>query len=286
MNVPIPNSKIIVVVGDIHSEVPLAVEGLNRIEGEFGAIDQVFSVGDVGLFLEASDWRFLTGPKKHRDPESSSKIAVAWAEWRWPFSMIGGNHEPYQRLRAFDAAHFGGKLAYTNGGVLDHGIPGLQVYGLSGIHHPGHMDFPGADSWKPSRPKSWDDLVNLVATNKAKLQRLTYYKQAEIDKLLTLPKSPDLLLLHDWPLPVPGTDPSEPRPEQLLVDKLSPGWVCSGHRHTHIQTKIGRSHFLALNIIRQRAAGNPHIIAPGWAAVFVWDGRCLTKRASWPALTR
>ena len=50
MNPPTPTSKTIVVVGDIHSEVPLALEGLTRIEREFGEIHQVLSVGDVGLF--------------------------------------------------------------------------------------------------------------------------------------------------------------------------------------------------------------------------------------------
>ena len=40
-----------VVVGDIHGELKLALEGLEKIEREHGRIDQVFSVGDVGLFL-------------------------------------------------------------------------------------------------------------------------------------------------------------------------------------------------------------------------------------------
>lgn len=280
-----PTHKTIVIVGDIHSELPLALEGLTRIESEFGEIHQVFSVGDVGLFLNPEDWNFLTGPKKHRDPQRSTKIAAAWKKWRWPFSMIGGNHEPYQKLRRFDAEYFDEKLAYTNGGVLSHGIEGLRVYGLSGIHHPGHMDFAGSDQWKPPVAKSWEDLVHLVATNKAKLQRLTYYKQAEIDKLLLLPKSPDLLLTHDWPLPIAGATIEQPLPERVLVDRLSPRWVCSGHRHTCAETEIGASRFLALNIIRERTATNSHVIAPGWAAVFDWDGQCLRKRASWPALT-
>lgn len=55
------------------------MEGLTRIENEYGKIDQVFAVGDVGLFLEPADLNFLTGPKKHRHPDRSKRIAAAWA---------------------------------------------------------------------------------------------------------------------------------------------------------------------------------------------------------------
>jgi len=56
---------LIVVVGDVHHHIGLATEGLARIEMETGRrIGQVFSVGDFGLFLDESDWAFLTSPKK------------------------------------------------------------------------------------------------------------------------------------------------------------------------------------------------------------------------------
>src|ERR1700679_4061590 len=92
--------QLIVVIGDVHAEIPLAVEALSRIELELGtSIAQVFSVGDLGLFLHASDWDVLTGPKKYRFPERSPRIAAAWKAWRWPLAGIAGNHEPFHKLR-------------------------------------------------------------------------------------------------------------------------------------------------------------------------------------------
>lgn len=60
-------SKRIVVIGDVHSEIALSVEALEQLEEEYGQIDQVFSVGDFGLFLDEADWNWLTGPKKYRN---------------------------------------------------------------------------------------------------------------------------------------------------------------------------------------------------------------------------
>lgn len=204
-------------------------------------------------------------------------------EWRWPLSMIGGNHEPYQWLRGFDGQRFGPNLTYTNAGVLDHRVPGLRVCGLSGIYHPEHLKFAGTDSGARVGPKSWTDLVGLAAAHQAKLQRLTYYKQFELDILLALPRKPDLLLLHDWPIDPPRIPTLGARPERILVDRLSPRWVCSGHHHTPAEMKIGQSEFVALNIIRSRNEIHPHTISNGWAAIFSWDGGQLNKRAVWPS---
>jgi hypothetical protein len=45
-----------VVIGDVHSEVTLALRALTQIEQEQGRrIAQVFSVGDFGLFLREED---------------------------------------------------------------------------------------------------------------------------------------------------------------------------------------------------------------------------------------
>jgi hypothetical protein len=110
-------SKIIAVIGDVHHHIGLAAEGLERIEREIRRqIDQVFSVGDLGLFLNEADWEFLTGPKKYRTPAESPKIRRALAAWHWPLSMIAGNHEPFHRRRDWDASYFSSKLHYTSGG--------------------------------------------------------------------------------------------------------------------------------------------------------------------------
>ena len=69
------SAEILVVMGDVHANLPLALRGLERIEEEYArSIAQVFSVGDLGLFLDPLDWNFLSGPKKHRHPERTPAI--------------------------------------------------------------------------------------------------------------------------------------------------------------------------------------------------------------------
>jgi hypothetical protein len=102
-----PNPELFVVIGDVHAKVALA-----RVEQEQGRkIAQVFSVGDFGLFLSESDWDFFTGPARHKHPDWSPEIRKAWTRWQWPLAMIGGNHEPWHRLRVFDPGNFGDKLS-------------------------------------------------------------------------------------------------------------------------------------------------------------------------------
>jgi hypothetical protein len=46
------NPDLIVVIGDVHHHIALAADGLKQIESETGSqVAQVFSVGDLGLFL-------------------------------------------------------------------------------------------------------------------------------------------------------------------------------------------------------------------------------------------
>jgi len=271
--------QFVVVLGDVHAEIPLAVEALDRLEKELGApIVQTFSVGDLGLFFTPKDWEFLTGPKKYRFPERSAKITAAWRNWRWPLAAIAGNHEPFHRLRQFDADYFGDNLTYTNAGELDHSIEGLRVYGLSGIHDPEHLEFtiPGESLWREGI-RSWDELLNAVQENRASVKRLTYYKNSELKRLRSLPASPHLLLLHDWPETPEGVTDIHERPERELVADVRPSWVCAGHHHRPARFTSGSSECIALNII-----GEGHRVLPGWAAVFTWDGSRLNFVRSWP----
>ena len=196
---------LIVVVGDVHHHIGLAAEGLERIEMETGRrIAQVFSVGDFGLFLDESDWEFLTGPKKYRAPGASPGIRAAWETWHWPLSLIAGNHEPFHLLRDWNPSVFSFKLEYTNAGELKHTIPGLRVAGLSGIYHPAEMEFfreLDRNNRKLPRTITWPDMVRLARLGTIRRSRLTSYKQYEVDQLCTLKVSPHLLLLHDWPAP-------------------------------------------------------------------------------------
>lgn len=279
--------KLIAVIGDVHHHIALATEGLERIEGDLSRpIDQVFSVGDFGLFLDEADWNFLTGPKKYRRPEDSPAIRAAWKAWRWPLSAIAGNHEPFQRLRDWDASYFSFKLEYTNAGELAHSVPGLKVAGLSGIYHPQEMEFVTAleaRTLKLPRVESWPEMVRLAETNKISRSRLTYYKESEVEYMKSLDFTPDLLLLHDWPVKPPHISHSYPRrPEEEIVKAMQPPFVCCGHHHTVDDFLLGPSRILPLNIISTKELIHHHIIHPGWCALFQWDGSALEFVRTWP----
>jgi len=273
------------VLGDIHHQLDLAAEGLDAIEQELGKpLTQVFTVGDLGLFLDEDDWRFLTGPKKYREPEISPHLRKTWDDWRWPLAMIAGNHEPFHKLRDWKPGTFGDKLTYTNAGWLDHRIEGLRVAGLSGIYHPDHLGFT-ADGDKPIRsaphPQNWQELVDLVRRNAISPRRLTYFKKTEVDLLKALTPTPHLLLLHDWPIQPEGINAiHERRPEREIVDSLQPEFVVCGHHHRSAEFTVGSSRVLSLNLISH---GKNHDcrVSQGWAAVFCWTGKQVTLINLW-----
>jgi len=280
--------SLIAAIGDVHHHIGLAAEGLDRIENELGRpISQVFSVGDLGLFLGKEDWNFLTGPKKYRRPEDSPAIRAAWKSWRWPLSAIAGNHEPFHRLRDWDASCFSYKLDYIDAGELAHKVPGLRVAGLSGIYHPQEMEFVTAmeaRTMKLPRVESWPEMVRLAESNKISRSRLTYFKEVEVAHMKALDFNPDLLLLHDWPVKPPHIEHAYPRrPEAEIVEALRPTFVCCGHHHTADDFMLGPSRILPLNIISTRELIHRHIINPGWCALFEWNETRLQCLQTWPA---
>ncbi|HSI84220.1 MAG: metallophosphoesterase [Candidatus Methylacidiphilales bacterium] len=254
--------KVIAVMGDVHHHLWLAVEELNRLEDKLGSrIDQVFSVGDLGLFLENEDWNFLTGPEKYRRPDESPRICEAWREWRWPLSMIGGNHEPFHRLRDFDPSFYDDRLEYTDAGLLHHAIPGLRVYGLTGIHNERAFD-------RRSRHRpSWSQLLEEVRAGERDIRELTWYRQHDIDQLLALPPRPHILLTHNWPFVLSHLEPNPDFPEWQLLQILRPHFHFSGHRHVHHIREIDQTRFEGLNIIE----------GEGWVRLLRWEGSRLVS---------
>lgn len=288
MKSPASNHPLVVVIGDAHHHIDLAEEGLKRIEIEMERpIAQVFSVGDFGLFLNEADWEFLTGPVKYRSPESSPQIRAAWSAWHWPLSMIGGNHEPFHLLRDWNPAAFSDKLEYADAGELRHSIPGLRVAGLSGIHHPEHMDFiTEGERYLPRKhhADSWPEMVDLVRSGEISRKRLTYYKQHEIDHLCHLDFTPDLVLLHDWPVSPPHIEETHgPRPEAEILHALKPRFLCCGHHHTSANFTVGTTEVMALNLIATKELSFQRKIQTGWVAVFSWNGKSLQFLQTWPA---
>ena len=212
-----------VVIGDVHSKVALALRALTQIEQEQGRrIAQVFSVGDFGLFLCEDDWSFFTGPSKHKHPDWSPAIREAWNLWRWPLAMIGGNHEPWHKLRVLDLETFGGRLTYTNGGLLPHNLGGLVVVGLSGIRRQ-----PKEERFAET---AWQEIVAQCRCRKIGRKELTYYRSQEATAAAKAGPA-HLLLTHDWPAGPDTEDAGAPRAERLIASAVRPKFHFCGHHH-------------------------------------------------------
>ncbi len=260
------------VVGDIHSNIDSATKKLSQIEVEIGQpLAQVICVGDVGLSLSPEDYPYSTEKRSPEEAQSlSASIREGWQKFKWPLAMIGGNHEPYNRLRKFDENYFEKNLTYTDVGELPHSIGGLKVYGLSGIYQEEHyQSFAVASKSLKRKAASWGELMENY-NRSVSTRALTYYKKADVDKLLRLPKKPHLLLTHDWP-DVSSLNYSNNHavktvfPEMELCQKLLPHFHFSGHHHTHKTFKIGESVFVGLADVKN----DP------WAMVFSFENGVL-----------
>ncbi len=135
---------------------------------------------------------------------------------------------------------------------------------------------------KLPRVKVWAEMVHLAKEEKISRSRLTYYKDAEVHRLKKLDFRPDLLLLHDWPTWTEHiARVYTRRPEAEIVEAIHPAFVYCGHHHTAADFQLGQTRVLALNIITTTELSYRHIINPGWAALFEWDGSALTFLQIW-----
>jgi hypothetical protein len=279
----LPPSQLIVVVGDIHSRIQEAFNALEKIELQFQrSIAQVFCVGDLGLFLDPGDWKFLTGPKRYRRPQDTPAIRAAWEAWRWPLATIAGNHEPFNRLRNFNPAWFAHKLTYTNAGMLSHSISGLRVAGLSGIFH--LEDFGDLRQFQPSIPDHWAFLLDRVAQNKSSPKTLTRYRFFEVIKMLGL-ASPHLLLTHDWPVRPDFIEKDRDiYPELSVTVALRPQFHLCGHHHVCHSFLVDNVKVRALSILKSDEASFTGPVNSGWAWLAEWnpDTQSLTEFGYWP----
>ena len=277
MNTPIKH--LIAIIGDVHSQIGLAASGLDAIEAEVGTISQVFSVGDLGLFLDEADWGFLSGPKRLRHQERTADIRKERKEWRWPLAFIGGKNEPWNRLRRFDPAWFGEHLTFTAAGEMTHRIPGLRVVGLSGIFNSEQMEFP----LKHGKPLTWPEMVGEIGKGAGSVSNpeLTYFRDSEMDVLLSGDfQKPHILLTHDWPI-CGGEDPHAYRPELTISRFLKPQFHFSGRHHRTHSSEHAGTRFRALNAI----ASDEHPgINPGWVYLLELNEGVLVDRGFWPPI--
>lgn len=261
-----------VVIGDVHAQLGLALSALAQIEQEQGCrIAQVFSVGDLGLFLSERDWDFFTGPKRHKHPEWSPAIREAWNLWQWQLAMIGGNHEPWHKLRVFDPGKFGEKLTYTNGVVLPHSLRGLVVVGLSGIGR----------ELKQSHPAelAWQEVLTECQCEKISRKELTYYRSQDVTAAANASPA-HILLTHDWPADPNGDDVGTPRVERSIASVVRPTFHFCGHHHRSAAFAAGGTDVRALNLISDDPI--QHRPKTGWAWIGTWGNGMLHEIGLWP----
>jgi predicted phosphodiesterase len=257
----------IAVIGDVHGHVEEARQRLEAIEASSGPIDAVFQIGDFMLATRREDWASISTGKGGCDPALSEGIAAAWEAWKWPTLMIGGNHDAFGRLRRFRPKEWGGKLTYGNAGILQHPVQGLRVIGLSGIYSSGEYDkgFGGPAQSGGVAPDSWEALLAQKEVNR---KRLTYYRQTEVEHVLSLPKHPHILMTHDWPIRAANHKGAD-QPHFQLLPALEPDWAFAGHLHHYTERRVGRTSFIGLGDIEKPVEE--------WCVLMHWDGRTLTK---------
>jgi hypothetical protein len=269
------SSELFVVIGDVHGQVALALKALLRIEQEQGRrIAQMFSVGDFGLFLSERDWDFFTGPARHKHPDWSPAMRDAWTRWPWPLAMIGGNHEPWHKLRVFDSGYFGEKLSYTNGGVLPHSLSGLIVVGLSGIQRKSEETH--------SAVPTWQETLAQCQARKIGRRALTYYGPEDVTAAANAGPA-HILLTHDWPTDPEKDDACPARVEQSIASAVRPIFHFCGHHHRSAAFATAGTEVRALNIFGSNA--NQNRLEPGWAWLGTWGEGTLCEIGFWPQET-
>jgi hypothetical protein len=239
-----------------HSDSRQCFLSIPRIEKEQSRpISQVFSVGDVGLFLSEEDWNCLTDPSKYKHPDRTPGIREAWQLWQWPLATIGGNHEPWNRPRAFDSEFFKNKLTYTNAGELQHSLKGLRVVGLSGIARE-PMNLKWLD-------QSWSEILEQVKAGMQSKKNLTYYGANDLH-LAASAAGAHILLTHDWPVD-PLADCKVVRAERFLSLKVCSKYHFCGHHHRPASIQVDAVQVRALNIISSHNREQGRYPNPGWA---------------------
>jgi hypothetical protein len=251
--------------------VALALKVLARVEQEQGerllryfqlATLGCFSVTGTGISSVA-----LRGTSIRNGRRRSGRLGVSGDG----LAMIGGNHEPWHKLRVFDPGYFGGRLTYTNAGVLPHNLSGLIVVGLSGI--------PREPKEERSAETAWQEIVAQCRCRKIGRKELAYYRSQDVTAAAT-GGSAHILLTHDWPADPDMDDAGAPRAERLIASAVRPKFHFCGHHHRSAAFAIERTEVRALNMIADNASQDRP--KPGWASLGTWDGQTPRQIGFWP----
>ncbi|MEM4263542.1 MAG: metallophosphoesterase [Candidatus Woesearchaeota archaeon] len=212
----------IAVFGDIHGNQDLMYELTSKWEADNKqTIDMILQVGDFETIRNEDDFKQYFAPEKYHHISDISQYCSGAKRAPVFTVFIGGNHEAWGVLKKTNSGGFVCPNIYHLGRSNILSVRGLSIGGLTGIYYAEKYktpleEEPGYD-WK-------------------------YYREHEVKNLEE--KKVDILLLHEWIMPVSQIDiikeiniPENCRTNQStspafnLVKKLQPKYVFMGHMH-------------------------------------------------------
>ena len=216
------------IVGDVHGDHWAMIRLLQGWEkSRKKPLDLVLQVGDFEPHRDESDLATMAAPAKYRDLGDFPIFARGAAQFSWPITFIGGNHEPYGWLENWPD---GGQIApncHYIGRANAIQIGDLRVAGLSGIFQPQlfGQKRPDVSQFGNQSNKNWIG-----------------WNQGDIEKLLTLGRS-DIFLLHEWPIEFGAgqrhfADSAARDWIELALQSLQPQLIFCGHLHHRLRSAI------------------------------------------------
>ncbi|GEM_PF-868330 len=208
------------IFGDLHGNLRLMYQLVDRFEQAHGPLDAIFQAGDFGIWPDKNRIDATTAKKIREGVEESGFLDLQQGRLKHnthtPCYFVAGNHEDYEYLDRLQTSVsqkvvpiINNRLYnIRNGGVLKiesfDGSEHLIIRGLGGIE-------------KGSRPKQ-----------EKKQPRITY-TQEELSDCLDL-QDVDLLLTHDSPDQTLDADQNL----DSLVQLIQPKYHFFGHTHKYI----------------------------------------------------
>jgi len=194
---PPPEELVFAAVGDVHGQHHRMVELVQQAASMAGVkVELVLQVGDFEAHRDEADLATMAAPGRFRRLGDFPDFHQQRSQFPWWVLHIGGNHEPYGY---YDTLLEGGETApdcryLGRSGLRDYGS--FRVAGLSGIYRQDQID--------AHRPH-----VSAFATTGNK--RFIGYTRDDLGRLMDLceDRSPQVLLLHEWPRVALGTDELE-----------------------------------------------------------------------------
>ncbi|MEZ4406870.1 MAG: metallophosphoesterase [Polyangiales bacterium] len=262
---------LVAVVGDVHGRFFRVEEWVDQLEEARGEpVELVLSVGDVETFSKADDHRRKAA--KRSLPAEFAAYASGERAMKRPFIFVGGNNESFEELEPLSE---GGALIPNVeflGLAGAKTLRGVEVAYLSGIYAPTRYERPRLSALRPEHSR-----------------QAGYFRATDVAAVKAV-KQADLLLLHEWPRGVAGSDSVVAkvgargiRPGHwsmvgnpyaaALVTRLKPQWVLAGHLHVPHATSLHWDDGTITNVCCLDQAAKPE----GGLLWMRWEGRRCTE---------